>query len=69
VVITVLHSFIVCTQQLTVSQDEGAFENRRLVLAVDATLVALLKEEDTDEDGLITVDDSGPKVKLHLLNS
>ena len=43
--------------------DEGVLGTRKLSLAVDATQKALLKHEDLDGDGLITVDDRGPKVR------
>ncbi len=35
----------------------------KFILEVDSTMEALLKSEDLDGDGLITVDDCGPKVK------
>lgn len=35
---------------------------RKLSVAVDATIEELLRREDTDGDFLITVDDRGPKV-------
>ena len=33
------------------------------MLNVSATMEALLEQEDVDRDGLITVDDDGPKVE------
>ncbi len=36
----------------------------KLVVAVNTTKEELLRREDTDGDGLITVDDHGPKVGL-----
>ena len=33
-----------------------------ILVAVDNTMEALLEKEDTDGDGLITVDDNGPKI-------
>ena len=44
------------------NHNEGVIASRKLVIAVDSTQEALLKQEDLDGDGLITVDDSGPKV-------
>ena len=39
---------------------------RRLVVAVRTTKEELLRREDTDGDGLITVEDQGPKVRSIL---
>lgn len=41
--------------------DEVTGMERKLVVAVSATREELLRREDTDGDGLITVDDRGPK--------
>lgn len=40
---------------------------REVVLPVETTFEALLRQEDTDGDGLITVDDKGPKVTLSVI--
>lgn len=42
--------------------DNGLASDRNLVLVVEPTLEALLHQEDTDGNGLITIDDQGPKV-------
>ena len=42
--------------------DDGISGKRKLVLAVKETKKALLESEDLDGDGLITVEDQGPKV-------
>lgn len=46
--------------------DESILEKGKFVLAVDTTQEALLRHEDLDGDGLITIDDCGPKVKGSL---
>ena len=42
--------------------DDGISGDQRLVLAVKSTLESLLENEDIDGDGLITIEDPGPKV-------
>ena len=42
--------------------DSGLARDRRFILAVETTLKDLLLQEDLDGNGLITVDDHGPKV-------
>ncbi|KAL9100784.1 MAG: hypothetical protein Q9163_003880 [Psora crenata] len=49
------------TYQWNSSHDAGVFGSRKMVLHVDSTMSALLEHEDLDGDGLITVDDPGPK--------
>ena len=43
--------------------DDHFLDNQKFVLAVDPTQEALLEQEDLDHDGLITIDDGGPKVQ------
>lgn len=42
--------------------DDNANSDRQFIVPVEATMVALLKNEDIDRDIQITVDDRGPKV-------
>ncbi|KAG8532661.1 uncharacterized protein KY384_002538 [Bacidia gigantensis] len=49
------------------NDDSFLFADRKLVLAVDTTKEALLEHEDLDGDGLITVEDTGPKVTSRIL--
>lgn len=49
------------------SIDDNIPATGKFILEVDSTMRALLKSEDLDGDGLITVDDCGPKVKGHAL--
>ncbi|KAL9129635.1 MAG: hypothetical protein Q9217_001953 [Psora testacea] len=48
-------------RQRSGNYDEGVGCSRKFVLAIDTTKDALLKHEDLDGDGLITVEDAGPK--------
>lgn len=48
------------------STDDDIPANREFLLDVELTMQSLLRNEDLDGDGLITVDDCGPKVKLHM---
>ena len=43
--------------------DEINIGEQVFVLNVDDTMEALLRQEDLNKDGLITVDDNGPKVE------
>lgn len=42
--------------------DDGIDSTFKIVLPVEATQKSLLDQEDIDKDGLITVEDRGPKV-------
>lgn len=42
--------------------DEGAKDITDFQVSVELIMIDLLKNEDTDTDKLITIDDSGPKV-------
>lgn len=59
-------------QQRRLSEDDAAFNNRKrfLIRNIDETLHELLKNEDTDNNFQITIEDTGPKVlKLRTINS
>ena len=47
-------------------KDQIGATRRKLVVVANTTKEELLRSEDTDGDGLITVDDRGPKVCLIL---
>ena len=60
--------FLACFMRRTfaadlVNTEDGLRRNHNLVLAVASTRDALLRQEDLDGDGLITVEDGGPKVQ------
>jgi alpha,alpha-trehalase len=42
--------------------DEASGQPRKFLINVDETLEALLKQEDTDSNMQITIEDLGPKV-------
>ena len=42
--------------------DDGLHSTLKLVLPVESTQKMLLEQEDLDHDGLITIEDRGPKV-------
>ncbi|KAJ5393410.1 uncharacterized protein N7487_011051 [Penicillium crustosum] len=44
------------------SHDEASGQPRKFLIEVDETLAALLKQEDTDQNMQITIEDLGPKV-------
>jgi hypothetical protein len=44
--------------------DESTLPPRRFLINVDSTLEALQKQEDTDANMQITIEDNGPKVSL-----
>ena len=46
--------------------DDGLDTTFKIVLQVEATQKLLLEQEDLDNDGLITIQDRGPKV--HTIN-
>lgn len=52
-----------CSNTMSNGTDESTIkQNRRFLIAVDATLESLQTQEDTDGNMQITIEDNGPKV-------
>ena len=47
--------------------DLGLVRQGLLIVAVEPTIKRLLEQEDLDRNGLITIDDHGPKVKAYVV--
>ena len=48
--------------------DSGLVRQGLLIVAVEPTLERLLEQEDLDGNGLITIDDQGPKVYAFVIS-
>lgn len=54
---------IVCVAKADLSSDEISQLPRKFLINVESTLQSLQKQEDTDENCQITIEDNGPKAR------
>lgn len=71
VAVTVSHHGGAFSHQLLTREptDETTLLPRKFLVQVAATLETLRKQEDTDGDWQITIEDSGPKVSLKTMHT